>query len=69
MLLKMAGCEASRKSAGIVDGFSRSGMTRREYCAKHSIAITTLDYWRRAEKNSPGTSGCPEWVITTSGSL
>jgi hypothetical protein len=36
---------------GIVDGFAKSGMRRREYCAKHNIAITTLDYWRRAHKN------------------
>ena len=25
-------------------------MTRRAYCAKHSIAVTTLDYWRRAQQ-------------------
>ena len=37
---------------GIVDGFAKSGMTRREYCEKHNIAITTLDYWRRAQKKS-----------------
>ena len=36
----------------IVDGFAKSGMTRREYCAKYNIAITTLDCWRRAEKKS-----------------
>jgi hypothetical protein len=35
---------------GIVEGFSKSGLTRREYCAKHSIAVTTLDYWRRRQK-------------------
>lgn len=34
----------------IVEGFSKSGMTRREYCAKHGMAITTLDYWRRAHR-------------------
>jgi hypothetical protein len=38
---------------GIVDGFAKSGMTRREYCEKHKIAITTLDYWRRAQKSKP----------------
>jgi hypothetical protein len=38
---------------GIVDGFEKSGMTRREYCEKHKIAITTLDYWRRAQKSKP----------------
>jgi hypothetical protein len=37
---------------GIVEGFGKSGMTRREYCAKHNIGIATLDYWRRAEKKS-----------------
>jgi hypothetical protein len=25
-------------------------MTRREYCAKRGIAMTTLDYWRRAQR-------------------
>lgn len=34
----------------ILDSFAKSGMTRREYCAKHDIAITTLDYWRQAQK-------------------
>ena len=35
---------------GLVEGFAKSGMTRREYCAKHSIGISTLDYWRRAHR-------------------
>ena len=38
---------------GIVDGFAKSGMTRREYCEKHNIGISTLDYWRRAQKSKP----------------
>jgi hypothetical protein len=25
-------------------------MRRREYCEKHNIGISTLDYWRRAQK-------------------
>jgi len=33
---------------GVVEGFVKSGMTRREYCAQHGIGISTLDYWRRA---------------------
>jgi hypothetical protein len=37
---------------GIVGGFAQSGMTRREYCAKHNIGIATLDYWRRVERKS-----------------
>ena len=28
-------------------------MTRREYCEKHNIGISTLDYWRRAQKGKP----------------
>lgn len=35
---------------GIVEGFAKSGVTRREYCARHGIAITTLDYWRRTQR-------------------
>lgn len=38
---------------GIVDTFTRSGMTRRAYCEKYKIPITTLDYWRRAHKIKP----------------
>ena len=38
---------------GIVEGYSKSGMSRREYCEKHKIPITTFDYWRRARKNKP----------------
>ena len=37
----------------MVDGFAKSGMTRREYCEKHNIGISTLDYWRRAQKSKP----------------
>jgi hypothetical protein len=34
----------------IVDGYASSGMTRREYCAKHNIALSTFDYWRAKRK-------------------
>ena len=38
----------------IAEGFAKSGMTRREYCAKHGVAVTALDYWRRvARKQKP----------------
>ena len=36
----------------IVAGFAKSGMTRRAYCDKHNIGISTLDYWRAVEKKS-----------------
>ena len=34
----------------IVEAFAKSGMTRREYCAKKGIGMSTLDYWRRAHR-------------------
>jgi transposase-like protein len=34
----------------IVEEFAKSGMTRREYCAEHGVAMTTLDYWRRSQQ-------------------
>ena len=40
---------------GLVEGFAKSGMTRREYCAKHGIGMSTLDYWRRARRKQKPT--------------
>jgi len=37
----------------IVDGFAQSGMTRREYCQKHNLSVTTFDYWRQVRKRRP----------------
>jgi hypothetical protein len=39
----MASKEEKRR---LIEGYAASGMTRREYCAKHGIAVSTLDYWR-----------------------
>jgi transposase-like protein len=36
----------------IVEGYAPSGMTRREYCQKHNLPISTLDYWRRRIRKS-----------------
>ena len=38
---------------GIVEGYAASRMTRREYCEKHGISISTLDYWRRRQQRRP----------------
>ena len=43
---------------GIVEGFAKSGMTRREYCAKHGIGMSTLDYWRRARRKREAERWC-----------
>lgn len=37
----------------MVEGYAQSGMTRRQYCQKHGIAVSTLDYWRRVHKSKP----------------
>jgi transposase-like protein len=37
----------------LVDGFAQSGMTRREYCEKHNLPVTTFDYWRHVRKSKP----------------
>jgi len=43
----MASKEEKRR---LIEGYAASGMTRREYCAKHGIAVSTLDYWRLKRK-------------------
>jgi hypothetical protein len=40
---------------GLVDSFAKSGMKRREYCAKHGVGISTLDYWRRTYRKQKPT--------------
>jgi len=32
---------------GILREFKNSGLTRREFCQRHGIPVTTLDYWRK----------------------
>jgi hypothetical protein len=36
----------------LLEGYERSGLTRREYCEREGIPVTTLDYYRhgRARK-------------------
>ena len=46
---------SKREIRRIVEGFAKSGLTRREYCARHGVAMTTLDYWRRAHREQKPT--------------
>ena len=32
-----------------IEEFESSGLTRREFCRRHHIPVTTLDYWRRVQ--------------------
>jgi transposase-like protein len=44
------GMRSKEEIRALVEGFAKSGMRRREYCARHGVAMTTLDYWRRAHR-------------------
>ena len=32
-----------------IEEFEKSGVTRREFCRRHHIPVSTLDYWRRVQ--------------------
>ena len=32
----------------VLSAFESSGLTRREFCQRHHLSVSTLDYWRRA---------------------
>ena len=32
---------------GVVEEYDNSGLTRREFCQRRGLAVTTFDYWRR----------------------
>jgi hypothetical protein len=40
----------------LVSSYQRSGMTRGQYCTKHGIAVSTLDYYRHRLRNAPKQS-------------
>jgi hypothetical protein len=48
---------ASRRSAEqvsrLIEEYGASGLTRREFCERHHIPVTTLDYWRRSQPRKP----------------
>ena len=37
----------------VIEDFQSSGLTRREFCQRHHIPVTTLDYWRRTQSRQP----------------
>jgi len=49
------GMRSKEEGRRLVERFAKSGMTRREYCAKHRIGMSTLDYWRRARRKQKPT--------------
>ncbi len=51
--------ERRRFWVGHVARFDGSGLTRREYCARHDLAPATLDYWRRRLRLEPAPAFVP----------
>jgi hypothetical protein len=37
----------------LIEEYGDSGLTRREFCERHHVPITTLDYWRRFQTRKP----------------
>ena len=47
------GMVSDEEKRRLIEGYVASGMTRREYCSGHGIAVSTLDYWRLKQKQKP----------------
>jgi transposase len=47
----------SRAEAGeLVDAFEAGGLLRREFCVKHGVALSTLDFWRKRRRQERSTA-------------
>ena len=44
---------SAEETARLVAECERSGLTRREYCQRHGIRLTTFDYYRRRARAQP----------------
>ena len=54
--------------AALAAQFENSGMSRREFCERHSLALTTLDYYRYRERRKKAGSVRLLPVSVTTGS-
>ena len=60
--------DGDSRLATLAAQFETSGMSRREFCVRHGMALSTLDYYRyRARRNKTGAVRLlPVSVMTTS---
>jgi hypothetical protein len=49
----MASRRSTEQIRQLIDAYGASGLTRREFCERHRIPVTTLDYWRRSQPRKP----------------
>jgi hypothetical protein len=54
---------SAAKAARLLDGYSRSGQTRRDYCRHLGIPVSTLDYYRRRQSQQRGQELIPVTVV------
>jgi hypothetical protein len=47
---------SAKETAQLVAEYEQSGLTRREYCERHGIPLTTFDYYRRRARAEPRSS-------------
>lgn len=59
------GKSGSNGSEQLVMDYERSGLTRREYCERHGIAITTLDYHQRRRRVLRAAVNLAPVILTT----
>ena len=45
--------ERSAEMRRVLEQYESSGLTRREFCQRRGIALTTFDYWRREHAMKP----------------
>ena len=45
--------ERAMEMKGVLGEYAKSGLTRREFCQRRGMALTTFDYWRRELASKP----------------
>lgn len=55
----------------LVEAFARSGETRKQFCARHGVALSTFDWWQRRLRGehlrTAGVIGSPALFVELSG--
>ena len=49
----MARKRSAEQIRRLIDEYGASGLTRLEFCERHHVPVTTLDYWRRSQPRKP----------------
>lgn len=48
---------------GHVEGWRRGGLSQREYCGHHGLALSTFTLWRRQLLSAPAVTHIPEPAV------